>query len=290
MSAATGRDTAPASRRDQSPPPLGRQKTVTALLEDTNRGIVPVRKVFVQQGRGKASTPGPLASFLRKHDERALDAFLFVHAMASASTPYDIALPSGAWVRVLGLSETAELASARTAVSKIMKRLEDRKLITRTRTKKQSHIHLLREDGSGEIYTRPTSKLVSERWLRLPHAYWLEGHAENLSLPAKVVLLIALSLDEGFYLPADRAPDWYGISPDSCDEGLRELRTVGLLESDYTWVQTHRSDTGWTRQYTYTLTGSFSRGALDTAARSHSQADATDDVTDLDDFIELVSP
>lgn len=289
MSAATGRGTAPASRRDQTPAHLGRQETVAALLEETNRHIVPFRRVFVQQGRGKATTPGPLASFLRKHDERALDAFLFVHAMASASTPYDIALPSGAWVRVLGLSETAELASARTAVSKIMKRLEDRKLITRTRTKKQSHIHLLREDGSGETYTRPTSKLLSERWLRLPHAYWLEGWTESLSLPAKVVLLIALSLDEGFYLPADRAPDWYGISPDSCDEGLRELRTVGLLASDYTWVKTARSDTGWTRQYTYTLIGSFSRDALDTAARSHSHTDADDDVPDLSDLTELVT-
>jgi len=281
VTAATSRGTAPATRRDDSPGHLGRQETVKALLEETHRGIVPVRKVFVQQGRGKTTKPGPLASFLRSHDERALDAYLFLHAMASASMPYNCVLPSGAWVRALGLGDNAELASARGAVSKIMKRLEDRKLIMRTRTKKRSDIHLLREDGSGETYMRPTSKLVSERWLRVPHAYWLDGYAESLSLPAKVMLLIALSLDDGFYLPSEYAPDWYGISPDSADEGLRELRNAGLLDMEWTWEFAPRSDTGWTRRYNYTLVGSFSQEALDHASRSSSHDDSADDLSDL---------
>jgi hypothetical protein len=36
------------------------------------------------------------------------------------------------------------------------------------------------------------------------------------------MLLIALSLPDGFRQPYDRAPDWYGVSFDSAEEGLKE--------------------------------------------------------------------
>ena len=77
------------------------------------------------------------------------------------------------------------------------------------------------EDGSGELYEHP-HRAGSDRWLQLPYAYWLEGHALALSLPAKAMLLIALSLPDGFYLPSERADELVpGISPDSADRGMR---------------------------------------------------------------------
>lgn len=260
---------------------MGRQQSIETLLAETHRGIVPIRKVFVQQGHGRATRPGPLATFLRSHDDRGLEAYLFLHAMASASAPYNCVLTSGVWVRVLGLAQNAELRSARGAASKIMKRLVDRNLIERSRTGRRADLALLREDGSGTKYERPLGETKFERWLQLPHAYWIEGHYTDLSLPAKVILLIALSLDDGFALPQDRAPQWYGVSADSADGGLRELVNKGLLYCEYRWEEDSRSDTGWTKRYTYTPIGSFSKAERKKA--SASRRPQQDGIVDLDD-------
>jgi hypothetical protein len=101
--------------------------------------------------------------------------------MASAE-PWNCRLPSDAWAGALGI---AGGASARTAVSKTMRRLEVRNLITRERSLRLSDVILLKEDGSGHPYDRPRS-----HYFQLPHAYWLEGHYTSLSLPAKVMLLV----------------------------------------------------------------------------------------------------
>jgi hypothetical protein len=218
---------------------------------------VPIRNVFVQQGRGRNTTPGPLAKFLTGHDDRGLEAYLLVHAMASAE-PWNCRLPSDAWAGALGI---AGGASARTAVSKTMRRLEVRNLITRERSLRLSDVILLKEDGSGHPYDRPRS-----HYFQLPHAYWLEGHYTSLSLPAKVMLLIALFSQDGFALPYNKTRPWYGVSEDSAESGIRELRNNKLLSVERSWVRAPRSKTGWTEQYLYTLEGSFSRAERTKAA------------------------
>ena len=205
MSATTTQQGRAVSETVGPPAPLTQRETVEDLLAQSARGIVPIRKSFVQQGRGKDTRPGPLASFVTAHDARALDAYLFVHALASAE-PWNCDYPAGTWVRALGLGAGAEAASARGAVSKVMKRLEDRNLITRSRSGRRSSVTLLREDGSGQPYEHP-HRAGSDRWLQLPYAYWLEGHYLAFSLPAKAMLLVALSLADGFYLPSERADD-----------------------------------------------------------------------------------
>ena len=151
-----------------------------------------------------------------------------------------------------------------------MKRLEDRKLVQRSRSGRRSSIQLLREDGTGEPYDHPY-RTGDARWLQLPHAYWHEEHYLRLSLPAKALLLVALSLDDGFYLPSERAQGWYGVSPDTAERGLRELRKAGLLDDDRQWIKDQRSENGWTERWTYTPTDSFSQDARRAAAtaRSH---------------------
>jgi hypothetical protein len=51
----------------------------------------------------------------------------------------------------------------------------------------------------------------------------------KLGLAAKGMLLIALSLRDGFELPSEKVPKWYGISADTGENGLYELRNAGLL-------------------------------------------------------------
>ncbi|MGH3963013.1 MAG: hypothetical protein ACRDRY_07150 [Pseudonocardiaceae bacterium] len=269
MSTTTDRGAAPAVR-SKAPAPLERQERIELLLAQTLRRVVPIRKTFVQQGKGSETRPGPLAKFLTAHDDRGLEAYLLVHAMVSAE-PWNCRLPSQAWVGALGLADTASMDSAKTAVSKIMRRLEDRKLITRVRSKRLSDVILLKEDGSGDPFERPL-KGPEDWWLQLPHAYWLEGHYKVLRLPAKVMLLVALSRPDGFPLPYDRAANWYGVSSDSAEEGLRELRDTGLLNVERNWVKAPRSETGWTEQLTYTLQGSFCTAERTRASRIRSHA------------------
>jgi hypothetical protein len=253
---------------DVPPVPLGQQQSIEATLRGTHRTQVPIRKTFVQQGRGRSTAPGPLAEFLTSRDPRGLDAYLLIHALASAS-PWNCNYPSGFWVRALGLARGKELSveainNARPAVSKIMKRLVDRRLISRTRDSRRANLTLLCEDGSGHSYQRPFD--VDDQWFSLPHAYWFEGHYLTLSLAAKVVLLIALERPDDFSLPQERAPSWYGISADSADRGLRELRKAGILQVRQTWVEEPKSDIGYTQRWTYRMLGSYSTQSRNIAA------------------------
>lgn len=251
------------------PPSPSRELTITALLGESGRAIVPIRTTFIQQGHGKSTRPGPLATFLTSHDERGLDAYLLVHALASAE-PWTCEFGSVLWVRTLGI-ETNKEASARGAVSKVMRRLEERKLVRRSRANRKAVVQLLREDGSGNDYTHPAR---TDRYLRLTDAYWREGYFTTLSMAAKVMLLVALERDDGFYLPFEYAPDWYGISADTAERGLRELHNHDILHE---WVPNPRSDTGWAPRWTYTVTGSFSKDAQDAAARRRDRSPADND-------------
>jgi hypothetical protein len=250
MTTTTGGGRAPVSRRTPPPAPIPRHETLIDLLDGAKRDFVPIRSTFVQQGKGKTTKPGPLASFVSKHDERALDGYLFIHALAS-SDPWNCDYPSSTWIRALGLADAATATSAQAAASKIMRRLEDRKLIARARVGRTSSITILSEDGSGDPYVHPAT--ARHQYFKLPHAYWADHHYETLSLPAKAVLLIALSRRPRFPLPYERGPSWYGLSPDSTERGLRDLEKAELLDYDQEWIKNHRSPTGWIEQRLYFL-------------------------------------
>lgn len=224
---------------------------IQELLERSKRAELPLRKTFLQQGTGRVRTPGPLAELCRRQDERAFELYLLFHAAASAD-PYDVVLPAAAWARAIGLGPTT---SARSAVSKALRRLEVMRLVRRERTGNRSAVVLLNEAGTGEAYTHPAED--DERYLKLPYAYWEEGWHLKLELRAKVVLLIALSLSDAFLLPSDRARDWYGISPDTVQRGLRELQGHGLLDVDQRFKTAPLSETGWTTEHRYTLQPPF---------------------------------
>jgi hypothetical protein len=98
------------------------------------------------------------------------------------------------------------------------------------------------------------------------------------------MLLIALSLQDGFPLSAKRARDWYGVSEDSAEEGLRELGNKQLLSFERQWRRNARSETGWIEQRMYTLEGSFSRDERKKAARKRADAAADGDDENLDEI------
>jgi hypothetical protein len=209
------------------PPPISTsQDTVRALLERSKRQrAVPIRLTLVQRGRRGHPEPGPLATLVRRRDERGLELLLLVLAMASAP-PWNVYRPSQVWARALDLAETP---SSVAAISKIWKRLESLSLIERGRKGRRASITPLCEDGSGRSYDHPGR--VRDRYFQVPLAYWTgdEYWCRTLNLPEKAILLVALSLADDFILPVERVPDWYGLSTDTATRGISGLLHKGLL-------------------------------------------------------------
>ena len=229
--------------------------TVKALLDRSKRRAAPIRRSFLQQGGQDEPKAGPLANLVRRHDKRALDLYLLILAAASAE-PYDVRHHSAVWSRMLYREESA----GRVAVSKTLARLEKTyHLIERQRVSRLTRIILLREDGSGEPYTHPATGQPAEPYLQLPHKYWLKEWNRKLTLPGKAVLLIALSLRAGFLLPAEYAKDWYGISADTVQAGLRELRNYGLLDYQIKYKLAPLTPQGFSSERRYSLQSPFNR-------------------------------
>lgn len=224
--------------------------TIKALLNTSKRSHVPIRNVFVQQGEGKKRQPGPLKALLSTSNARSLDLYLLILAKCSAA-PFDVTLEGHeVWARALAVSAK----SASTAVSKSLGRLERLSLISRVRKGRRCQITLLNESGDGTAYDKP-----KKRYFRLPHEYWTENWHQTLSMPAKTALLIALSLNykSPFRLPTEKGPDWYGISSDSLQRGLKELCDRELLDRTQRPKTAPLSKRGFTLESFYSLNAPF---------------------------------
>jgi hypothetical protein len=245
------------------PHPLAadQDETVDDLLRTSARSTksVPLRRVFVQQGLQREPRSGPLASLLRAHDERGLDLFLLHHAVASAE-PWDVTRDARVWARALGLHRDVDAGVA--AVSKTWRRLDEgHALIRRERRGRLAKITALREDGLGKSYTYPNGSRRDERYFKLPYDYWTAERRwyRILTFRAKAMLLVSLSLPAGFVLPTQRVPDWYGISTDSADRGLRELDRAGLLRREIKVKKAPQAPLGIAQEYHHTLLPPFTQ-------------------------------
>jgi len=226
------------------------RETVAAMLDRSNREFVPIRRSFVQ-APDHGGGPGPLAAFVSQRRGRALDLYLLCHAVAS-SPPYDVSFASQVWARALGIEGKAGSSSA---ISRSWTWLEECKLVSSERRGRRKIVSILKEDGSGSSYTHPGSQ---GRYLKLPYAYWRGNFNNRIGLPAKAVLLIALSQRREFVLPADQAASWYGISRETIQRGLRTLRLLGILEGSTKVKKAPLAPSGITRETHYSLRDPFS--------------------------------
>ena len=177
------------------------QEAIDALLARAGRNGVPIRRSFTQL-RTRGGGPGPLAAFLTGRRRRALDLYLLAHAICSAP-PWDVTLESVVWGRLLGLSGSGLAA----VITRQWNWLEEQQLITTTRKDRLRSVTLLREDGTAKPYTHPgkTGDQPAEGdYFTLPHAYWQMGLQDQIDLPTKVVLIIALSRPDDFILPLSK--------------------------------------------------------------------------------------
>ena len=233
-------------------------ETIDAILAAAGREGTPLRHAFIQQGTRRDPEPGPLMAFVASGNRRGLLLYLLALAKASAE-PWDISLPAAVWARALGLRQLDTRAAA-VAISRLWKHLEEQQLVRRGRSGRCARIDMLKEDGSGSRYEHPGQ--LGERYLQIPDAFWLTGPGDErwfrvLALPEITMLLIALSLRDGFRLPSESAPAWYGISADTASRGLGGLAGRGLLRVDKRFQKTPLSPIGYTVQNLYTLQDLF---------------------------------
>jgi len=217
-----------ASEGDHESPFPDRADVLEKMLKATGRGGVPVRSDFVQlrEKDESGSRHGLLAQFTT--DEKALDAYLLIHALASSKEPYSASYPGTIWARAAGFDRDATMDSARQRWSKAVAKLVKHRLITATRDGRRSVYTLLHERGDGEPYSRPLS-LAHGGWVTLPYKYWLESLDVDLSLPEKLMLLISLDQKATFPLPAPRIQEWYGVSESTAKRGFAGLENRGIL-------------------------------------------------------------
>jgi hypothetical protein len=242
------------------PPVLGQPETIELLLERSNRpnDAVPLRTLFVQKGAQARPQPGPAAAFLSFRKNRELELLLLIHAVCSGDD-FSVTEWSTTWARCIGLFDSS---SGPTAVSRAWRWLDEQQLIVRERgTRGRTKITILREDGTGQPYKHPFTKSRIEPYFQLPYEYWRaeDRWHSSLSLPAKVVLLITLSMTKPtFQLPQERMPEWYGISADSALRGLSELRERRVLEvAEVKRVPSLESKTGLAERNLYRLLPPF---------------------------------
>ena len=238
-------------------PAATEDETRTALLARSKRDFAPINKLFVQAAPGSTCRHGPLATFVRNGDLRGLHAYLLLLGITSSGDSEDgwsTTLPIGVWARAFGTTRDATPASAATAVSKVLARLEQRHLVVRERRGRERKIRvtLLREDGSGQAYTRP-GKGNPDRFLRLQHSFWRDGWYDRLDLPATAMLLVALHEKHNFELPTERVPVWYGWSADTAERGLATLEQLELLTHTTRLKKAPLSPTGLTKVNRYLL-------------------------------------
>lgn len=207
-----------------------RKDTIRAFVERSKRvRAVGIRQSFLQPGRGRRAGAGVLADFVKRKDHLALDLYLLLllRGRGARFGGHFVDVEAGTWIRALGLEGKA----ANQLLSRALRRLEDRNLIRRVKSRKGVKVQLLKEDGSTNRYSPPSGGR-NDPYFQLPFEYWLEDHYRTLRTPGKAMLLIALGEQDEFELQVTRVPSYYGISAETADRGFEELVRAGLALFD----------------------------------------------------------
>lgn len=241
------------------------EETLLDLLNRSRRRSVPIRRSFLQV-QGPPKRPGPLKAFVEGRRPVALDLWLLLHAGA-ASDPWDVRQPAMSWGRMLRMPQTT---ATETTVSRNWSWLEERQLIRSERNRRVRKLFLLMEDGSGRPFMRATGQ--GRGFFKLPYEYFHQRWHCELKLAGKATLLICLAQAPAFTLPTEHASGWYGVSADTLQRGLDELRQLGLLKVWSRAKKAPRSRFGYTMENHYALQGPFARASTklsgDTVAAS----------------------
>jgi len=117
-------------------------------------------------------------------------------------------------------------------------------------------------EGASRLSIAVAQTASRSRYFKLPYSYWRLNIQNRIGLPAKAVLLIALSLREDFILPTERGVQWYGLSRDTVRKGLRDLRLLNFLSMWEVRKEAPLSAHGFTLERHYTLRAPFRQAGV----------------------------
>jgi hypothetical protein len=244
--------------------PATPESTREDLLGSQRRYGPPIRHAFIQE-YGNDRRPGPLHRFVEERRLLALQLYLFFHCLPLAA-PWDANLPAATWARALNKVN----AGAEGTISRSWAWLAANDLVRIDYLNRKVRPYLLNEDGSAADYTR------SKSFFYFPLDYFRKNWHAELRLPATAVLLIGLSRARKsanapwFDLKTEVHSGWYGISADTLQRGLDELRAAELLQVHPRKVRDNKARYGTTMVNEYLLVG-------DLAARATNSMSASDD-------------
>lgn len=211
--------------------------TRSIYLARGKSGYAKIRHALVQvrDPEKSGSQPSTLGDMTRKH--RALVLYLALLSNWKWLRKAEDPLPAASWIRFLRSQQPGALTWTEQTLSQSWGALEKMSLVERTAVGRLKLVMPRREDASGP-YVAPDGN--ADSYFILPDAFWLEEYHATLSWPALAVLLILLK-ETGqtpeTELPVNRAQRYYGISRTSAENGLADLRKLGLLTSRDGWIQ-----------------------------------------------------
>ena len=154
-----------------------------------------------------------------------------------------------------------QTVATETTVSRNWSWLEAQKLVRSERDHRVRKVFLLLENGSGRPFERATGQ--GRGFFKLPYAYFIQRWHRELRLAGKATLLICLAQAPTFTLPTEHAATWYGVSADTLQRGLDELRDLGLLKVWNRAKKAPRTRFGYTMENHYALQGPFVRAPIE---------------------------
>lgn len=168
-----------------------------------------------------------------------------------------------AWARMLDLPQTT---ASEAGISRNFTWLEERRLARSERHRRVRKVFLLQEDGSGKKFRRATG--ADRGYFKVPYEYFTQRWHGELALAGKATLILCLAQAPTFVLPAEHAAGWYGISADTLQRGLDELRDLGLIKVWSRAKKAPRTRFGYTVENHYALQGPFARAPIGSSAES----------------------
>lgn len=245
-------------------------ETRADLTRLSARGYTQLRQVLVQLPDADGPRNSTLARMLSERKHRPLLLYILLLTCWPWLEDRRDPLPGGFWTRALTAPGAPTWSPS--TLSRSWGELVELGLITKPERREGRFMRPRprREDGAvveggGVPYDAPEGR--RDRWntyFSLPDEFWTEEIFAQLTLPGLVMLLLVAketqSKDE-VWLTYDRVEDWYGIKPKSAQNGLTELRKMGLLHRRREEVKAPLSATGSTVRMWYSLTGPFGRQA-----------------------------
>lgn len=206
-----------------------------------------VRTEFIRRSSAQEPIP-PMMRMLGSGGGRGGDVRLKLYLSllwASPGGEHDTEFEAYSWARLFGLPEPARNGKRRILAA--LAWLDENKFVSKDRRPgKTTVVTVLHESGSGTVYSKPGARRLSGGepvYRKLGSSYWTNGWSAAMTGRALAFWLVIMDETrsgekEGtVWLSESQTEDKYAISPYLRQAALRELQSVGLIDTRRKYVR-----------------------------------------------------